>query len=211
MPKRGSHQMPKTNGASPSRAWCRGRRAADSELGAVGQRQPRQTREHIRSVITAHEDWLSLARDLIARGLGTPMLVVADGAPGLIRAVEQCWPSSDRQHCSVHRARNLIAKLPEQQRERVRRAYWKALDEAKDERDGRERGCATSRRNQRPRRRRWLPLRLTSRELKPRRSYSSFGTRPRLAARSQCRLKQSAWGQQRVLSSLCLGRRLRTD
>ena len=90
----------------------------------------------------SHEDWLSLARDLIARGLGAPMLVVADGAPGLIKAVEQCWPSSDRQHCSVHRARNLMAKLPEQERERVRRAYWKALDEAKDEREGRERLAA---------------------------------------------------------------------
>jgi putative transposase len=87
----------------------------------------------------SHEDWLCLARDLIARGLGAPMLVVADGAPGLIKAVEQCWPTSDRQHCSVHRARNLIAKLPEQDRERVRRAYWQALDEAKDERDARER------------------------------------------------------------------------
>jgi transposase-like protein len=30
----------------------------------------------------SHEDWLALARDLIARGLGAPMLMVADGAPG---------------------------------------------------------------------------------------------------------------------------------
>jgi transposase-like protein len=87
----------------------------------------------------SHEDWLELARDLIARGLPAPMLVVADGAPGLIKALEQCWPRSDRQHCSVHRARNLIAKLPEQERERARRAYCKALDEATDERDGKER------------------------------------------------------------------------
>jgi putative transposase len=29
----------------------------------------------------SHEDWLSLARDLIARGLGAPLLIVADGAP----------------------------------------------------------------------------------------------------------------------------------
>ena len=87
----------------------------------------------------SHEDWLSLARDLIARGLGAPMLIVADGAPGLIKAVEQCWPSSDRQHCSVHRARNLISKLPEQERERVRRAYWQALDQANDERDATQR------------------------------------------------------------------------
>jgi putative transposase len=71
----------------------------------------------------SHEDWLELGRDLIARGLPAPMLVVSDGAPGLIKAVEQCWPRSDRQHCSVHRARNLIAKLPEGGRERVRRAF----------------------------------------------------------------------------------------
>jgi transposase-like protein len=83
----------------------------------------------------SHEDWLALGRDLIARGLGAPMLIVADGAPGLIKAVDQCWPASDRQHCAVHRVRNLLAKLPERERERVRAAYWQALDEAIDEPD----------------------------------------------------------------------------
>ena len=87
----------------------------------------------------SHEDWLTLGRDLIARGLGAPLLVVADGAPGLIKAVEQCWPASDRQHCAVHRLRNLLAKLPERDRDRIRGAYWDALDEAINERDGRER------------------------------------------------------------------------
>jgi transposase-like protein len=87
----------------------------------------------------SHEDWLELGRDLIARGLGAPMLIVADGAPGLIKAVEQCWPASDRQHCAVHRVRNLLAKLPERERERVRFAYWQALDDATGERDGRQR------------------------------------------------------------------------
>ena len=87
----------------------------------------------------SHEDWQALARDLIARGLGAPMLIVADGAPGLIKAVEQCWPASDRQHCAVHRVRNLLAKLPERERERVRRAYWQALDDATNEHDGKQR------------------------------------------------------------------------
>ena len=82
----------------------------------------------------SHEDWLALARELIARGLQAPMLIVADGAPGLIKAVEQCWPASDRQHCAVHRLRNLSAKLPERERERVRGAYWQALDEATGDR-----------------------------------------------------------------------------
>jgi transposase-like protein len=87
----------------------------------------------------SHEDWLALGRDLIARGLGAPLLVVADGAPGLIKAVEQCWPASDRQHCAVHRVRNLLTKLPERERERVRQAYWQALDDATNERDAKQR------------------------------------------------------------------------
>jgi transposase-like protein len=87
----------------------------------------------------SHEDWLELGRDLIARGLGAPLLIVADGAPGLLKAIEQCWPASDRQHCCVHRVRNLLAKLPERERERVRAAYWQALDDAVDERDGKQR------------------------------------------------------------------------
>jgi putative transposase len=87
----------------------------------------------------SHEDWLARGRDLIARGLGAPLLIVADGAPGLIKAVEQCWPASDRQHCAVHRVRNLVAKLPERERERIRAAYWQALDDATDERDGKQR------------------------------------------------------------------------
>jgi putative transposase len=87
----------------------------------------------------SHEDWLALGRDLIARGLGAPLLVVADGAPGLIKAVEQCWPASDRQRCCVHRARNLYAKLPERERERVKQAYWRALDDAISQSDAKQR------------------------------------------------------------------------
>ena len=78
------------------------------------------------------EDWLDLGRGLIARGLRSPLLVVADGAPGLIRAIGELWPDADRQRCTVHRLRNVLAKLPERPglHERVRAAYWAALDEA---------------------------------------------------------------------------------
>jgi transposase-like protein len=93
----------------------------------------------------SYEDWLELGRDLIARGLGAPMLIVADGAPGLTKAIEQCWPASDRQRCCVHRARNLYAKLPERERERAKQAYWRALDEAINERDAKQRLQAFSR------------------------------------------------------------------
>lgn len=78
------------------------------------------------------EDWLELGRDLTRRGLPSPWLTVGDGAPGLIRAMEELWPQADRQRCSVHRLRNIEAKLPKREdlRQRVRAAYWVALDSA---------------------------------------------------------------------------------
>jgi transposase-like protein len=78
------------------------------------------------------EDWLDLGRGLTARGLPGPLLVVADGAPGLIRAVTELWPESDRQRCTVHRLRNVLAKLPKRDdlHARIRAAYWAALDGA---------------------------------------------------------------------------------
>jgi putative transposase len=78
------------------------------------------------------EDWLELGRGLVRRGLRGPLLVAADGAPGLIRAVGELWPEADRQRCTVHRLRNVLAKLPERPglHDRVRAAYWAALDTA---------------------------------------------------------------------------------
>jgi putative transposase len=52
-------------------------------------------------------------QDMRARGLGDPLLVVSDGAPGIIKAIEACFPRSARQRCLAHRMRNLAAKVPE--------------------------------------------------------------------------------------------------
>ena len=51
--------------------------------------------------------------DLRRRGLPDPLLVVSDGAPGMIRAIEECLPRSARQRCLVHKMRNLESKVPE--------------------------------------------------------------------------------------------------
>ena len=78
------------------------------------------------------EDWLDLGQGLIRRGLRSPLLVVTDGAPGLIRSITELWPDADRQRCAVHRLRNILAKLPKRPglHARVRAAYWAALDGA---------------------------------------------------------------------------------
>jgi putative transposase len=66
-------------------------------------------------------------QDLRGRGLNDPLLVVTDGAPGIIRAAEECFPRATRQRCLVHRMRNLVVKVPEpawpEFKERVRACY----------------------------------------------------------------------------------------
>ncbi|MCA1951452.1 MAG: IS256 family transposase [Hyphomicrobiales bacterium] len=52
-------------------------------------------------------------QDMRRRGLSDPLLVVSDGAPGLIRAIEECFPRSLRQRCLAHKIRNLQSKVPD--------------------------------------------------------------------------------------------------
>lgn len=60
----------------------------------------------------SYDAWLSFLQDLTARGLRDPLLVVMDGAPGLVKAVKRVWPRAYRQRCLAHKMRNLVAKLP---------------------------------------------------------------------------------------------------
>jgi transposase-like protein len=53
-------------------------------------------------------------RDLKARGMNDPVLVASDGAPGLIRAIEEVFPRSLRQRCLAHKIRNLGNKVPDE-------------------------------------------------------------------------------------------------
>ena len=85
----------------------------------------------------SHEDWLDVGRDLVRRGLRSPWLVVSDGAPGLIKAIEQVWPDADRGRCAVHKLRNIVAKLPDRPglHEEIKGAYWAVLNQATDPAD----------------------------------------------------------------------------
>jgi len=67
----------------------------------------------MRSSAAPNETVTAFFQDMRARGLGDPVLVVSDGAPGIIKAIETCFPRSARQRCLAHRMRNLAAKVPE--------------------------------------------------------------------------------------------------
>jgi putative transposase len=53
-------------------------------------------------------------QDMKRRGLCDPLLVTTDGAAGLIKAVEECFPRSARQRCLVHKMRNMQAKVTDE-------------------------------------------------------------------------------------------------
>ena len=44
--------------------------------------------------------------------MGDPLLVASNGAPGMVKAIETCFPRSARQRCLARRLRNLAAKVP---------------------------------------------------------------------------------------------------
>jgi putative transposase len=72
--------------------------------------------------------WHDFLADLKDRGLASPLLVISDGAAGLITAIEQAYPKALRQRCLVHRARNVLAKVPAGMQAEVKDAYWKIFD-----------------------------------------------------------------------------------
>jgi len=76
-----------------------------------------------------HDPWVDFLADLTGRGLRSPMLVITDGAPGLLSAVEQTFPAALRQRCTIHRVRNLLAKVPAGAQAEVKAAYWKIFDD----------------------------------------------------------------------------------
>src|SRR5262249_5341194 len=78
----------------------------------------------------SYEDWLDFGRDLTARGMRPPALIVSDGAPGLSEAARELWPAALEQRCTVHALRNLTKKLSERLHRELKARYWRILDEA---------------------------------------------------------------------------------
>lgn len=53
-------------------------------------------------------------RDLMTRGLQTPVTMTPDGAPGLIKAIDRMGPRSLRMRCWFHKRQTLMQKVPPQ-------------------------------------------------------------------------------------------------
>ena len=61
------------------------------------------------------ESWSEVFRDLKARGLGSPRLLMADGNAAIWGAARQVWPEAAEQRCWNHKMRNVLDRLPQRE------------------------------------------------------------------------------------------------
>lgn len=73
------------------------------------------------------ESWLTLLRDLRARGMRAPVLSVGDGALGFWAALRQVWPATREQRCWFHKLGNVLDKLPRRLQPQAKRMLHEAL------------------------------------------------------------------------------------
>jgi len=77
----------------------------------------------------SHDAWAGFFRGLKSRGLRDPVLIISDGGKGLIGAAEIVFDRSLRQRCLIHRARNVLAKVPAHAQAKVKAEFWKIFDD----------------------------------------------------------------------------------
>lgn len=75
----------------------------------------------------SEQAWLDAVRALAARHLGTPVLAVIDGNPGLAAALKMQWPQLAIQRCTNHKLWNLLAKAPAHLREELAEDYRRMI------------------------------------------------------------------------------------
>ena len=76
------------------------------------------------------QSWRELMVDIKARGLANaPEIAVGDGAIGFWKALDEIWPTTRHQRCWVHKAANVLNKLPKSMHTSVKsdlREIWQA-------------------------------------------------------------------------------------
>ena len=61
------------------------------------------------------ESWSEVLRDLKARGIEAPRLLVADGNAAIRGAARQVWSEAREQRCWNHKMRNVLDRLPKRE------------------------------------------------------------------------------------------------
>jgi transposase-like protein len=74
------------------------------------------------------ESWLTLLRDLRARGMQAPVLAVGDGALGFWGALSEVFPATREQRCWFHKLGNVLDKLPKSAQPKAKSALYEVMN-----------------------------------------------------------------------------------
>jgi putative transposase len=74
------------------------------------------------------ESWLSLLRDLKARGMRAPVIAVGDGALGFWAALRDAFPETREERCWVHKIANVLDKLPKSLQAKAKSALHEMMN-----------------------------------------------------------------------------------
>ena len=73
--------------------------------------------------------------DMFQRNLRIPLLIISDDAPGLRKAIKECFPDSFYQICQVHKMRNILCKIPRAMQKEMKKLIDRVFN-AKDYDEG---------------------------------------------------------------------------
>ena len=80
--------------------------------------------KEILSVVAGHressESWSAVLRDLKARGMNCPRLVIGDGHLGIWAGLRNVFPEAEEQRCWNHKIINVLDKVPKKQQNSAR-------------------------------------------------------------------------------------------
>jgi len=84
----------------------------------------RDGRKELVALVPGHrestEAWSAVLRDLKARGLGSPKLVIGDGHLGIWAGLRNVYPDAQEQRCWNHRIVNALDKVPKSRQAQAR-------------------------------------------------------------------------------------------
>ena len=82
----------------------------------------------ILAVVPGHREstasWSAVLRDLKARGLRTPRLVIGDGHLGIWAGLRNGYPDVEEQRCWNHKSLNVLDKLPKRAQPEAKVLLW---------------------------------------------------------------------------------------
>ena len=138
----------------------------------------------------SYANWKGFLQEMVARGLREPLLIVTDGNPGVLKAIEEVFPQSLKQRCQKHRLENILGKAPKEIHDELKAEILESFH-AKSYEQGLKKGREVITRY-----RQRFPSRsslLTSKALvSATRPDTRFPSRQRLRRRSESRCRQTA-------------------